>query len=288
MSPQTQITITHKNDLGAYFSDWKTQMGIIYITIEKRDSEESERYHITRIPQPIESFSFNSNDFSILLRYLDNRLRILEETPVTPIEFPYQAYAEARVFLKAFFIFLRILLDDLAGIIEHFYKTNERFYMKKERLGRIRGFKELFKKADKSKRTEDLSKLLRPRRSWFQELKKIRDDLVHNYDSILISFKQDGEGRNVLGHFNIKERTHYIHEDTRKYIALALSEYQKLIDDLLDHFDERFKDWYGIVQGKTSRTTTIIEDGITLWWAYKYGDYRDQALKVDERQENLG
>ncbi len=283
MSPQTQIIITHKNDLRAYFSDWKTQMGIIYISIEKRDPEESKRYHMTRIPQPIESLSFNSDDFSILLRYLDNTLRILEETPVTPIEFPYQAYAEARVFLKAFFIFLRILLDDLAGIIEHFYKTNERIDLCKGK-----GFKELLKKADKSKQTEDLSKLLRPRRSWFQELKRIRDDLVHHYDSILISFRQNGEGRNVLGHFNIKEQTRYVHEDTRKYIGLALSEYQRLIDDLLDHFDERFKDWYGIVRGKTSRTTIIIEDGTTLWWAYKYGDYRNQALQVDERQENFG
>jgi hypothetical protein len=81
---------------------------------------------------------------------------------------------------------------------------------------------------------------------------------------------------------NIKERTHYIHEDTRKYIGLALSEYQRFIDDLLDHFDERFKHWYGIVRGKASRATTIIEGDSTLWWAYKYGNYRDQALKVDE------
>jgi hypothetical protein len=275
MSPQTQIRITHKNDLRAYLSDLKTQMDILYITIAKRKPEESKRYHMRRIPKPIESFSFNSDDFSILLRYLDNTLRILEETPVTPSEFPYQAYAEARVFLKAFFIFLRILLDDLSGIIEYFYKTNER-------LNPGQSFDKLLKKADKSELPKDLSKLLRPRRSWFQELKKTRDDLVHFYDSILISFKQNGEGRNVVGHFNIKGRTPYIHEDTRKYIGLALSEYQGFIDDLLDHFDERFKDWYGIVRGKTSRTTTIIEGDITLWWAYKYGNYRDQALQVDE------
>ena len=280
MSPQTQIRITHNNDLRAYLSDWKTKMGILYNTIAKRDPEESKRYNITRIPKPIESFSFNSNDFSILLRYLDNTLRILEETPVTHSEFPYQVYAEARVFLKSFFIFLRILLDDLAGIIEYFYKTNGR-------LGRIKGFDDLLKKAYKSKLPEDLSELLRPRRSWFQELKKIRDDLIHHYDSILISFKQNEGGRNVVGHFNIKGRTHYVQEDTRKYIGLALSEYQGFIDDLLDHFDRRFKDWYGIVRGKTSRTTSIIEGDITLWWAYKYGNYRDQALQVDERQENL-
>ncbi len=283
MSPQTQIRITHKNNLRTYLSDWETQMGILYITIAKREPEESKRYYMTRIPKPIESFSFNSDDFSILLRYLDNTLKTLEETPVTPSVFPYQAYAEARVFLKAFFIFLRILLDDLAGIIDYFYKTNERLDLSKGK-----GFNRLLNEVDKSKLTEDLSKLLRQRRSWFQELRKTRDGLVHRYDSILISFTQNGEGRNVVGHFKIKERTPHVHEDTRKYIGLALSEYQRLIDDLLDHFDDRFKDWYGIVRGKTSRTTTIIEGDITLWWAYKYGNYRNQTLKVDERQENLG
>jgi hypothetical protein len=253
-------------------------MGILYITIAKRKPKESKRYHIKRIPAPIESFSFNSDDFSTVLGFLDNTLRILEETPLTPSEFPYQAYGEARVFLKAFFIFLRILLDDLSGIIEYFYKTNERLELPNS-------FDDLLKKADKTKLPEGLSKLLRPRRSWFQELKRTRDDLIHYYDSILISFKQNGKGRNIVGHFNIKGRTLHIHEDTRKYIGSALSKYQGLIDDLLDHFDERFRDWYGIVRGKTSRTTCIIEGGIVLWWAYKYGDYRDQALKIDELQE---
>jgi hypothetical protein len=256
-------------------------MGTIYTIIAKRGPEKSKRYNITRIPKPIESFSFNSDDFSILLGYLDNTLRILEETPVTPNEFPYQAYGEAKFFLKTFFIFLRILLDDLSGIIEYFYKANKR-------LNLPESFDDLLKEADKNKMPEDLSKLIKQRCSWFQELKRTRDDLIHFYDSMLISFKKNGEGRNVIGHFNIKEQTPHVHEDTRKYIGLALSEYQRLIDDLLDHFDKRFKDWYGIVQSKITRNTTIIEDDITLWWAYKYGNYRDPTLKVDELQENLG
>jgi hypothetical protein len=256
-------------------------MDMLNFIVSEKKPEKNKRYNITRIPEPIESFSSNSVDFSILLRYLDNTLRILEETPVTPSKFPYQAYAEARVFLKAFFIFLRILLDDLSGIIEYFYKTNERRDLPEK-------FNKLLKQADENKLPKDLSKLLSPRRSWFQELKKTRDDLVHHYDSILISFKQNGEGRNVIGHFNIKRRTPYVHENTRKYIGLALREYQRLIDDLLDHFDERFKDWYRIVQGKKSRTTIILEGGITLWWAYKYGNYRNRTLKIDEGQGNLG
>jgi hypothetical protein len=96
MNPQTQIIITHKNDLPAYLGDWKAQMG------------KSKRCHITRIPKPIESFSFNSDDFSILLRYLDNRLGILEETiycntktrPVFTytVRHIYHAFARLRVY----------------------------------------------------------------------------------------------------------------------------------------------------------------------------------------------
>ena len=81
MSPQAQIRITHKNDLRAYLSNWKTQMDMLNFIIAEKKPEKNKRYNITRIPEPIESFSSNSVDFSILLRYLDNTLRILEETP---------------------------------------------------------------------------------------------------------------------------------------------------------------------------------------------------------------
>ena len=61
-----------------------------------------------------------------------------------------------------------------------------------------------------------------------------------------------------------------------------MSEYHRFIDSLLDHFDTKFKKWYGINQGKSSRgTTIIIEEGITsLWWAEKYGDYTIEDLSV--------
>jgi hypothetical protein len=156
MNPQTQIRVTHKNDLRTYLGNWKTQMGIKYTTIAKRKPEKSKHYYTTRIPKPIESFSFNSNGFSILLRYLDNILRTLEETPFTPNKFPYQAYGEAKFFLKTFFIFLRILLDDLSGIIEYFYKANKR-------LNLPESLDDLLKEADKSKMPEDLSKLIKQR-----------------------------------------------------------------------------------------------------------------------------
>ena len=106
--------------------------------------------------------------------------------------------------------------------------------------------------------------------------------MIHYYDSILISFKEIEGGKNILGHFHIKGRTPYAYEDTRKFLGLVFCEYQKLIDNLLDHFDTKFRGWYGIVQGESSRTDSIIEGyaGIMLWWAYKYGNYRHKDLKV--------
>lgn len=275
MSSQRPVGIIHKNDLGAYLGDWKNTMQTMYSAITRRNPGEAQRYRITRIPTPIESFSFNSGDFSILLRYLDDKLEILEQAQITPNQFPYQSYADARLFLKVFFVFLRIQLDDLSGIIGYFYKANEGIELPKS-------FDSLQKRAKKGTLPADLCQLLEPTFSWFPKMKDTRDDLVHYFDSMLLSFQQGTGGRNIIGHFNIKGRASYIEGDTRKCVGLLLSEYQKLIDNLLDHFDSKFQEWYGIVQGKSSRSMSIIEGGISLWWAYKYGDYRNETLQVIE------
>ncbi len=77
--------------------------------------------------------------FPWLFTYLDDRLRVLEETPITPTQFPYQAYAEAKVFLKVCYIFSLIVLDDIAGIIEYFYKKNEPNVEVKKRFSDLLG-----------------------------------------------------------------------------------------------------------------------------------------------------
>jgi hypothetical protein len=276
MSSQRPVRIIHRNDLGAYLGDWKNAMQVMYSAITRRNPGEAQRYRIARIPTPIESFSFNSNDFSILLGYLDDKLEILEQTPlVAGQQIDYQAYADARLFLKVFFIFLRILLDDLAAIIEYFYKKNEG-------IGLPPSFNDLQENAKKRVLPTDLYQLLEPTFLWFPEMRDTRDDLIHHYDSILLSFKQGTDGKSIIGHFNIKGRASRIEEDTRKHVGLLLSEYQRLIDNLLDHFDTKFREWYGIVQGKSGRSMSIIEGGISLWWAYEYGGYRNETLQVIE------
>ena len=280
MSSPQLIRIVHKNDLRAYLGDWKNSMNIMSNAISRMVSkEEGQRYRITRNPKPFESFSFDSDDLSVLLAYLDDRLRVLEETLITPNQFPYQAYAEAKVFLKSCYVFFLILLDDIAGIIEYFYKKNEPTVEVKKK------FSDLLGKANKDKlSSRELSELLKGANLWFPEVMKRRDDLVHKYETLLISLKQNQDGKNIVGQFSAKEIPTRDYEDIRDYFGFVLCEYHKFVDSLLDHLDGKFKAWYGIVRGKSSRTTSIIEGsaGIMLWWAYRYGNYRQEDLAVIE------
>jgi len=133
-----------------------------------------------------------------MLSYLDNNLTILEETPLTPDKFNYLAYAQARAFLKVCYMFLRIILDDVSGIIKYFYDSNER------KAGVPKSFEDLLKKADDRKLPEDLIALLLQSKEWFREMRRRRVDLEHNYESLLISFRQGKDGENILGHFSTK------------------------------------------------------------------------------------
>jgi len=208
-----------------------------------------------------------------MLSYLDNNLTILEETPLTPDEFDYMAYAQTRGFLKVCYLLLRILLDDVSGIIKYFYDSNE------SNVGVPKSFNELLKKADNCRLPEDLIGLLQPSKEWFRQMRERRVDLEHNYESLLVSFRKDEDGKTILGHFSTKGRTTREYEDIREYIGFVLCEYQKLIDNLLDHFDSKFSYWYGFAP---HRDVTIFSDivDLPLWWAYKYGNYRHEDLHI--------
>jgi hypothetical protein len=283
MSSSKLIRIVYKNDLSAYLGCWKTDMNIMEDAISRNVSaEKAERFHIVRYPRPFESFFFNNNDFSLMLTYLDDKLRVLEETPITPSQFPYQSYNEAIVFLKVCYIFFIILLDNIAGIISYFYQHNEPAF------GEINKFLILLTKADKGKIPDkNFSELIRKAGVWFQEVRKRRNDLVHNHETLLISLKQNPNGVNITGQFSTTEGNPIDYKDIRGYFGFVLCEYQKFIDNLLDHFDHKFDDWYGLGQGKSSRTVCILEgnSGIILWWAYRYGNYRNDELQVIEKND---
>lgn len=229
-----------------------------------------------RTPRAVVSYNDNMYDLSLMLSYLDNNLTILEDTPITPDKFDYLSYAQARAFLKMCYILLRILLDNVSGIIKYFYDYNEPKVVVPESFGG------LLQKAEKHKLPEDLIALLLPSSEWFCEMRKRRDDLGHRYESLLISFRQGKDGETILGHFSTMGHTTREYEDIRQYIGFVLCEYQKLIDNLLDHFDSRFRNWYGIAPHRDMTIFDRIVD-MPLWWAYKYGDYRHKDLNIAGR-----
>ena len=176
------------------------------------------------------------------------------------------------------YILLRILLDNVSGMIKYFYDYNE------PRVVVPKSFEDLLQKADNHKLPEDLIALLQPSREWFCEMRKRRDDLGHRYESLLISSRQGKDGENILGHFGTMGHTTREYEDIRKYIGFVLCEYQKLIDNLLDHFDSKFRNWYGIAPHRDMTIFDRIVD-MPLWWAYKYGDYRHKDLHIIENND---
>ena len=264
MTSQKLKNINYYNNLNGYIGNWRMLMS----QIMKRPPID--------IPQELVSLGDNTHDLSVMLSYLDSRLTTLEETPIVAgTHIDYLAYAEARSFLKVCYLLVRILFDDISGIIKYFYDKNE------PNSGVTKSFGDLLNKAKRGNLPEDLSTLLRQTIVQFPKMKDRRDDLLHFYESLLISFRKDEEGKTVLGHFSTKQHPTKEYEDIRQYFGSVLCEYQTLIDNLLDHFDRKFVAWYKF---SPHRDLNILQGyvGIILWWAYKYGNYRHSDLVVIE------
>ncbi len=258
--------IHHQSDLTSYISEWRSTMNYVLKIQPPVD-----------IPQALVSLGDNTRDLSVMLSYLDVKLTILEDTPlIAGQEINYQAYSDARTFLKICYLLVRILFNDVAGVIKYFYDENE------PNSELPQSFNKLLKKAKKGKLPEDLCILFRQTIEHFPIMRGRRDDLEHYYESLLISFGQDKDGKTILGHFGTKGSTTKEYEDIRQSFGSILCEYQNLIDNILDHFDNKFMDWYRF---KPSRASNIIAEGyagIMIWWAHKYGNYKPRDLVVIE------
>ena len=264
MAAQKLKAIYYKNNISSYIGNWRLLMS------------QSKRQLPIDIPQELVSLKDNTLDLSVMLSYLDAKLTILEETPfVVGQQIDDIAYAESRSFLKVCYLLVRILFDDISGIIKYFYDKNE------PNSGITKSFNSLLVKAKSDKIPEDLSKLLIQSIVHFPKMRGRRDDLVHWYESLLVSFKKNKDGETILGHFSTKGRTTKEYEDIRQYFGVILCEYQNLVDNLLDHFDIKFVDWYGF-RPPRNLNISVGENGILLWWAYKYGNYKHRDLTVFE------
>jgi hypothetical protein len=260
----------HKNNLSAYLSDWKSEVNIMNKVIKK------DKYKPVYTPIAFEAIANKTHDLSVMLRYLDSNLKIIENMK-SPLKIDYQAYADAIVFLQASYLFYHILLDTLAGVIAYFYKKNERINLP-------HSFHDLLKKSKNwNKFPKDLNSILEKAHIWFPEFKERRVDLVHHYKSFLIFLKKNKSGEYTLEHSNRSYGNKFKNfGEIRKYIGFLLCVYQQLIDDLLDHFDTKFKDWYGIKVGRSDRTQTCKVGDMLWWWAVKYGGYKNPDLKFIE------
>jgi len=195
-----------------------------------------------------------------------------------PSKIDPKTYSEARIFLKSAYIFYRILLDTVAAVIEYFYKKNERINLPSSFYG-------LISKQRKRQLPDELSNAIQQTLSWFPDFKSRRDDLVHNYQSFLILFQKDPKGETALDHTYLNSSKIPSGKNLgniREYVGFLLKCYQELIDSLLNLFDLKFQDWYGIVIGHNSRTETILEGltGYMLWWASIYGKYQNSNMQI--------
>ena len=260
----------HKNILSSYLSEWKSTIYIVKKVFEKG------KYEPSPTPKTFQAIFNKTLDLSVMLRYLDLNLKILEKNK-SPLTIDYQAYTDAIVFLQSYYLFYHILLDNLAGVIAYFYNKNERINLP-------HSFHKLLKRSKNwDKFPKDLNLILEKAQIWFPEFKERRVDLVHHYESFLIFLKKNESGEYILEHSNRSGGSKFKNfGEIRKYIGFLLCVYQQLIDDLLDHLDSKFESWYRVNVGKTIRSSTMMKwnSSNMLWWAVNYGGYKNSDLEL--------
>ena len=171
------MEITHKNCLISYLHYWR-------IAMIAKQTDQNSSASVKLLPQPVNSFSRREYSICLMLELLDDRLKQIEHfakdidsnKDIGPLS---KRYSEAMIFLDTTYIFFRSLLDDVSGIIEYFCKSNSV-------AGVPKSFSDLLKKAKAGRVPEDLISILAPCQDWFPQLKKDRDEIVHEYETNLI------------------------------------------------------------------------------------------------------
>ena len=217
------MRIIYKNSLPTYLSEWHAAMNAKAIA-------QGRPYSDLTTPQPAKSLSRQEYSICLMLQILEDRLVRAENTLNSPKP-DFQAYAEAIVFLDAIYLFMRQLLDSVAGIVRHFHKFNE-----KEELPK--SFDDLLKKACAKELPEKLAAALQKCQRWFPSLKDRRDDIVHHYETYLIGISKNADDKVTFHMFSPRNNSRAnVDEDLRSYIGGVLADYQRLTDDILDYWD---------------------------------------------------
>jgi hypothetical protein len=270
------MEIAHKNNLIGYLSGWQSAM-------EARETVQNSGTFIAGLPQPVRSFTRREYGVCLMLELLDDRLRQIEDyvkdvDPAKDIAPFSKGYSEAMTFMDTTYIFLRSLLDDVAGIIEYFYKSNK--------IADVpRSFSDLLKKTKARRVAKELICILQPCQEWFLKLKKDRDGIVHDYETNYIGFVMNPR-KGGWTSIQFSGKTPRIMENggvgIHTNLGVLLANYQSFIDDLLDLLDRKFLEWYGIVSSRNTRPLSILEgrSANMLRWAFDYGGYIDKEMII--------
>jgi len=266
------MRISHKNCLPSYLSD-------LLMAMEVKARAEGRPSSGLTVPQPAQSLMRHKLNLCLMLELFDEHLTRFEKSlNGEKADCDYDAYFKATAFLDAIYLFSRILLDSVAGVVKHrdLDKSKKGHELPKS-------FDDMYKKSVKGELPNNLNKVFSDCETWFPQLKDRRDTIVHDYETNLIGIGNNSEGETTAMQFSPLKKTQKI-EDLRSYIGMVMAGYQSFVDRLLDYWDEMFKCWYGIIRSVNSRTRTIFEDRSAniLWWAYQYGGYRNDNMVVSE------
>jgi len=127
--------------------------------------------------------------------------------------------------------------------------------------------------------------LLDDRLKQIKHFVKNRDDIVHDYETNLIGFVMNPikEGWTSI-QFSGKTRGTIENGGVgvRANLGGTLANYQNFIDDLLDLWDRKVLEWYGIVSSSNSRPLSILEgrSANMLLWAVDYGGYTNAEMTI--------
>jgi len=232
-----------------------------------------------RHPQPVQSVMRHEENLCLMLELFDENLTSFEKSLNGELDdCDYDACFKATAFLDAIYLFSRMLLDSVAGVVRH-----RDFHEPEKGRELPKSFDDIYKKSVKGELPGNLNKVFSECETWFPQLKERRDNIVHYYETNLIGIDKSSEGGTTAMQFSPRKKTPKV-EDLRSYIGVVMAGCQRLIDRLLDYWDEMFRSRYGITKPANTRTQTIFEGrrASILWWAYQYGGYRNDNMVVGE------
>jgi hypothetical protein len=263
------MEISHKNCLSGYLGEWLQIMNVKACVEGKTSSG-------LTVPQPLQSLMRQEFNLCIMLEIFEERLSRFEMSlNGTKEDCDYGAYPEALCFLDAIYFFSRMLLGSVAGIIKH------RDLGKSKKDSEFpKSFNEMYKKSVKGELPNNLNKVFSGCATWFPQLRERRDNIVHNYETNLIGIGKNCKGEKIAQQFSPRKNATG-DEDLRLYIGMVMAGYQCFVDELLEYWDKMFIDMYNV---SVFRHSTILfgRSANILWWAYKYGGYRNDNMFVSE------